>query len=169
MAEAAASSRPGEGTLQYAGRVAMACTSQRLWAGLNDVATLAGCVPGLAAYNILEPGRRFSAIAQVNLGGNQITIPTEVQWLHLADGRGALAAQASVASYELLCAGDVALAPAGEDGQAVLHWTAHLTLPAALNENSVMRQMIGSLAARYLRAFWECLKATLEADTPHPA
>ena len=90
-------------------------------------------------------------------------------WLHLADGRGALAAQAAVVGHPVLCAGEVVLAPAGEDGQAVLHWTAQLTLPAVLNENSLMRQMIGSLAARYLRAFWECLKATLEADIPHPA
>ena len=169
VAEAAVLSRPGEGALQYAGRVAMTCPSQRLWAGLNDVAILAGCVPGLVAYTILEPGRRFSGTAEINLGGNQITIPTEVHWLHLADGRGALAAQAAVVGHPVLCAGEVVLAPAGEDGQAVLHWTAQLTLPAALNENSLMRQMIGSLAARYLRAFWECLKATLEADIPHPA
>ena len=50
---------------------------------LTDPEPVASCAPGLESIEVVEPGRRFRAVAAVGFGAVKARFVNEVEWLDL--------------------------------------------------------------------------------------
>jgi carbon monoxide dehydrogenase subunit G len=148
--------------MQFANTVVVGAPRERVWAFLLDVHTLSQCVPGLQRMEVLEAGRAFGGIASLDLGPSTVNFPARVEWVEQeALRRGRLRALARFSQY--LVEGEGTLELADDPGGTRLSWHIGVVLPQELGDNQMMRRLVRTFTARFLKEFFECVLHGLEA------
>lgn len=147
--------------MQFEDEVVIGSPREQVWAFLLDPYALGGCVPGLEEVKIFEPGRAFGGTARIAFGSLVVKFPARVEWLEQDELRGGrLRVLAQVAGHPL--EGQGALELADESEGTRLAWSARVTLPEALTENPFTAQMAQTVAVRFIKNFFECIKTSLK-------
>ena len=147
--------------MRLQGNVLIAAPRPKVWSFLTDPEAVAQCTPGLESLTIVEPGRKFRALASVGLGSIKARFTLDVEWLELQEPERALAkAHGTAPGSTADVAGELILRPAGEASTS-LDWSADVTILGTIA--SLASRMMGSVTEKLAGQFFDCVRKKVEA------
>jgi carbon monoxide dehydrogenase subunit G len=115
----------------------------------------------LESLTIVEPGRKFRAVASVGLGSIKARFTLDVEWLELHEPERALAkAHGTAPGSTADVAGELILHEAGEASTS-LDWSADVTILGTIA--SLASRMMGSVTEKLAGQFFACVRKKVEA------
>jgi molybdenum cofactor cytidylyltransferase len=150
--------------MRFEGSLEIQAPRERVWSFLTDPEAVASCAPGLQSIEILEPGRRFRAVAGVGFGAVKATFSNEVEWLDLdSPDRARMKVHGNAPGSAVDAVSEMRLAD-GADGATRLDWWADVTVVGAIA--NLAARLMGSVAQRLTDAFFETVRQRIEAVAP---
>lgn len=143
------------------GTVAIAAPRPKVWAFLTDPEAVAQCAPGVESLTIVEPARKFRAVASVGLGSVKARFTLDVEWVELQAPERALAkAHGTAPGSTADVAGTLVLRETAA-GTTELQWSAEVTILGTIA--SLASRMMGSVTEKLAAQFFECVRKKVEA------
>ncbi len=72
--------------MEFSGTEIIRAPKARVWEFVNDAESLAGCVPGVESFRVLDPGRRFEVVGGVKLGTVALRSTNTLEWTERVEG-----------------------------------------------------------------------------------
>lgn len=142
------------------GDVEIAAPRQRLWDFLTDPQAVAHCAPGLESVEVVEPGRRFKAVASLGLGSIKTRFTVDVEWLELeAPGRAKARAHGTASGSTADVIAEMILTELSPQ-RTGLKWTAEVTITGTIA--SLASRMMGGVTQKLSGQFFNCVQASVE-------
>jgi len=142
------------------GTVEIAAPRQRVWDFLTDPPAVAHCAPGLETIEIVEPGRRFRAVASLGLGSIKTRFTVDVEWLEMEPPGRAVARAHGTASGSTADVAAEMLLTESIPGTTQLKWTAEVTINGTIA--SLASRMMGGVTQKLSGQFFDCVRASVE-------
>jgi carbon monoxide dehydrogenase subunit G len=146
--------------MELTGEVNIRAPREKVWEFLLDAEKVGECVPGLESLDIIVPGEKFLAKAQVGLGTVKVKFEAEVEWFDLEPpakarmrGRGTAPGSAGDATAEMTLAD-------GPDGSTDLIWIADVNVAGTIA--SLASRMMKSVSRKLAKNFFDCVKEKIE-------
>lgn len=146
--------------MEINGEVNIQAPREKVWEFLLDAEKVSECVPGLESLEIIVPGEKFLAKAQVGLGTVKVKFEAEVEWFDLEPpakarmrGRGTAPGSAGDATAEMTLEN-------GPDGSTDLIWTADVNVAGTIA--SLASRMMKSVSKKLAKNFFDCVKEGVE-------
>lgn len=143
------------------GRVTIAAPRTRVWDFLTDPQAVSQCAPGLESLEVIEPDRKFRAVASLGLGSIKTRFTLDVEWLEQTKPERARArahgkASGSTADVEA----EMILNEAGEAATELV-WSAEIQILGTIA--SLASRMMGGVTQKLSGQFFDCVRAKVEA------
>ena len=143
------------------GNVSIAAPRPKVWSFLTDPEAVAQCTPGLESMTIVEPGRKFRAVASVGLGSVKARFTLDVEWLDLQAPERALAkAHGTAPGSTADVSGELIMREASA-AATELQWSADVTIMGTIA--SLASRMMGSVTEKLAGQFFDCVRKKVEA------
>jgi carbon monoxide dehydrogenase subunit G len=142
------------------GNVTISSPQENVWKFLTDPHAVGACVPGLESMDIVEPDRKFSAVASLGLGSVKVTFAAQVEWLELDAPNRAQMKVHGVAPGSSMDATSEMKLTAGSDSQTELHWTADVVVVGKIA--TLASRLMGGVTQRLAGEFFNCVKGHIE-------
>ncbi len=147
--------------MHLAGNVSIAAPRPKVWAFLTDPEAVAQCTPGLESMTVVEPGRKFRAVASVGLGSIKARFTLDVEWVDLQAPERALAkAHGTAPGSTADVSGELVLREASAT-TTELQWSADVTIMGTIA--SLASRMMGSVTEKLAGQFFDCVRKKVEA------
>ena len=147
--------------MNFEGEVTIAADREKVWDFLTDPEQVSKCAPGLESMTVVEPDKRFEAVAAIGFGTVKVRFVTDVEWVELdppnlakmkAHGNAPGSAADVLAQMEL---------SDGPDGSTQMNWSAEVSISGTIT--SLASRLMGSVTKRVTQNFFDCVKTELEA------
>lgn len=149
--------------MEFEDSVVLAAPRAAVWEFFLDPYELGECLPGVEKVEVFEPDRVFGGVATLNVAGGSVQLPARVEWLEReAMHGGRLRAMTKVAGLSVAGDGVIELKDTPEGGTH-LSWTAGVVVPPAIGDNPILLQVARGVVTQFINAFFECIRAKLEA------
>ncbi len=146
--------------MRLEGTIEIAAPRQRVWDFLTDPQAVSRCAPGLESIEIVEPGRRFKAVASLGLGSIKTRFTVTVDWVEMdPPGRAVARAHGTASGSTADVAAEMVLTEAGPDATG-LRWTAEVTVAGTIA--SLASRMMGGVTQKLSGQFFDCVRASVE-------
>jgi carbon monoxide dehydrogenase subunit G len=143
------------------GSVTIAAPRPKVWAFLTDPQAVAQCTPGLESLDILDPGKKFRAVASIGLGSVKARFTLVVEWLELIAPEVARAkAHGTAPGSTADVAGEMTLRE-NDPRSTELQWRAEVAILGTIA--SLASRMMGSVTEKLAGQFFECVRKKVEA------
>ncbi len=142
------------------GDVSIASSQQKSWKFLTDPNAVSKCVPGLESLTIIEPNKRFSAVASVGLGSVKLKFDAQVEWVKLEEPNRATMKVHGVAPGSSMDATSEIELKAVSDKQTDLHWTAEVVVVGKVA--TLASRLMGGVTQKLAGEFFGCVKSQIE-------
>ncbi|HET7011110.1 MAG TPA: carbon monoxide dehydrogenase subunit G [Anaerolineales bacterium] len=143
------------------GSVTLAAPRPKVWAFLTDPQAVAQCTPGLESLDILEPGRKFRAVASVGLGSVKARFALVVDWVELVEPERAVAkAHGTAPGSTADVVGEMQLRETSATSTELV-WKGEVTILGTIA--SLASRMMGSVTEKLAGQFFNCVKKKVEA------
>jgi carbon monoxide dehydrogenase subunit G len=147
------------------GAVHFNTSTAQIWRFFTTPAWLSNCLPGLTAWEVIEPDKKFHLRLLWGAGDNTagFQIPVLLEWTELVPPWWmSLNAHAMFGGVPIPGAGSFRLTPLAAT-QTELDFSAEFTPP-----NKMLDQLIRTAAPKLIDTFFHCCKETLKTgfDTP---
>jgi carbon monoxide dehydrogenase subunit G len=143
------------------GAVEIAAPRQRVWDFLTDPHAVSACAPGLESVEVVEPERRFRAVASLGLGSIKTRFTVDIDWVEKEPPAKAVARAHGTASGSTAdVTAEMRLAEVSPSVTA-LNWTAEVTITGTIA--SLASRMMGSVAQKISGQFFDCVRSKVEA------
>jgi carbon monoxide dehydrogenase subunit G len=146
--------------MELNGEVNIRAPREKVWEFLLDAEKVSECVPGLESLEMIVPGEKFRAKAQVGLGTVKVKFEAEVEWFDLEPhskakmrGRGTAPGSAGDATAEMTLED-------GSDGSTDLIWIADVNVAGTIA--SLASRMMKSVSKKLAKNFFDCVKEKVE-------
>ena len=146
--------------MELKGQVNIQAPREAVWEFLLDAESVSECVPGLESLNVLVPGEKFQAKAQIGLGTVKVKFEAEVEWYDLDPpnrakmrGKGTAPGSAGDATAEMNL-------EQGPDGSTELIWVADVNVAGTIA--SLASRMMKSVSKKLAKNFFDCVKEHVE-------
>lgn len=146
--------------MELNGQVNIQAPPEAVWDFLIDAEAVSACVPGLESLDVLVPGEKFQAKAEVGLGTVKVKFEAEIEWHDLdrpnsakMRGRGTAPGSAGDATAEMNL-------QAGSDGSTDLTWVANVNVAGTIA--SLASRMMKSVSKKLAKNFFDCVKEHIE-------
>lgn len=146
--------------MELNGEVNIRAPREKVWAFLLDAEKVSECVPGLESLEMIVPGEKFRAKAQVGLGTVKVKFEAQVEWFDLEPptkarmrGSGTAPGSAGDATAEMTLKD-------GPDGSTDLIWTADVNVAGTIA--SLASRMMKSVSKKLAKNFFDCVKEKIE-------
>ncbi|HSB90519.1 MAG TPA: carbon monoxide dehydrogenase subunit G [Anaerolineales bacterium] len=147
--------------MHLAGTVAIAAPRSKVWAFLTDPEAVAQCTPGLESMTVVEPQRKFRAVASIGLGSIKARFTLDVEWVELHEPEHASAkAHGTAPGSTADVLGELSLREQGPSSTE-LQWSADVTILGTIA--SLASRMMGSVTEKLAGQFFECVRKKVEA------
>jgi carbon monoxide dehydrogenase subunit G len=147
--------------MKFDGEQTIQADREKVWSFLTDAAAVSQCAPGLESMTVIDPERRFEAVAAIGFGTVKVRFVTDVQWVELDPPRMAkMKAHGTAPGSAVDVAAQMDLAEASE-GSTQMSWSADVTVSGTIT--SLASRLMGSVTKKVTRNFFDCVKAELEA------
>lgn len=146
--------------MHFEGTVTINAPRETVWRFLTDPAGVSQCVPGLESIEVLEPGRRFRAVAGIGFGTVKARFTNEVEWVELdVPNHARMKAHGTAPGSATDVESGMRLSdnPAGGTD---LHWTADVLVSGTIA--SLAARLLGGVTQKLTAAFFDCVRATIE-------
>lgn len=146
--------------MNFNGTISIKGSQEKVWEFLTDPEQVSQCVPGVESLEIVEPGKRFKAVAGLGLGTVKVKFKTDIEWLELEKPtRAKMQAKGTAPGSSMETTSEMRLSE-GVDDQTDLHWTADVKIYGTIA--SLAARLMGSVTQKLSAAFFECVKKKIE-------
>lgn len=146
--------------MQLEGTVTIAAPPDEVWKFLTDPNAVGKCVPGLQSMQIIEPDKKFGAIASIGLGSVKVTFNADVEWLELDPPNRAKMRVHGVAPGSSMDATSEMKLSSGVDSQTEMAWTADVVVVGKIA--TLASRLMGSVTQKLAGDFFNCVKSNIE-------
>jgi carbon monoxide dehydrogenase subunit G len=147
------------------GIVSIAAPRQKVWDSLTDPYFVSQCAPGLESMDVIEPGKKFQAVAGAGFGSIKVTFKTDVEWLELDAPKRASMKVHGTAPGSAMDMTSAMILSDGSDESTELNWTAEIVVLGTIA--SVAARLMQPVANLLVGALFNCIKGKIEVtDTP---
>jgi hypothetical protein len=118
------------------------------------------CVPGLETLNIVEPDKRFNAVASIGLGSVKVTFNAQVEWLELdIPNRARMKVHGVAPGSSMDAISEMSLSP-GANGETEMKWEADVTVVGKIA--TLASRLMGGVTQKLAGDFFNCVKSEIE-------
>lgn len=143
------------------GAVDIAAPRQRVWAFLTDPQAVSACAPGLESVEVVEPEKRFKAVASLGLGSIKTRFTVDIEWVEKEPPARAVAQAHGKASGSTAdVTAELVLREVSPTATA-LTWSAEVTITGTIA--SLASRMMGGVTQKLSGQFFDCVRGKLEA------
>ncbi len=134
---------------------------QSVWDFITDANRVSECAPGVQSMEVVEPDRKFRAVASVGFGSVKATFNTDVEFVELdAPDRAKIKAHGKAPGSAVDAVAEMKLSD-GENGSTDVAWTADVTVVGMIA--SLASRLMGSVTKKLTNEFFVCMKKKIEA------
>ncbi len=142
------------------GNVSISAPRQKVWESLTDPYFVSQCAPGLESMEVIEPDKRFQAVAGAGFGSIKVTFKTTVEWLELdAPARASMKVHGIAPGSAMDMTSEMVLSDA-EDGTTTLNWAAEIVVLGTIA--SVAARLMSPVAQMLVGALFNCIRGKIE-------
>jgi carbon monoxide dehydrogenase subunit G len=142
------------------GTVSIGAPRQKVWDSLTDPYFVSQCAPGLESMEIIEPNKRFQAVAGAGFGSIKVTFKTNVEWLELnAPNRAAMKVHGTAPGSAMDMTSEMTLSD-GPDASTDLKWTAEVVVLGTIA--SVAARLMSPVTQLLVGTLFKCIKGKIE-------
>ncbi len=142
------------------GNVSIGAPRQKVWESLTDPHFVSQCAPGLESMEIIEPNKRFQAVAGAGFGSIKVTFKTDVEWVELdAPTRAAMKVHGTAPGSAMDMTSAMILSD-GADGSTDLNWSADVVVLGTIA--SVAARLMQPVTNLLVGALFKCIKGKIE-------
>lgn len=142
------------------GKVTIQSPQDDVWKFLTDPHQVGACVPGLQSMEIIEPDKKFKAVAGLGLGSVKVTFNAEIEWLELdSPNRAKMKAQGVAPGSSMDVVSEMKLSHLSDE-QTELMWTAEVVVVGKIA--TLASRLMGSVAQKMAGDFFSCAKSKIE-------
>ncbi len=146
------------------GNVSIGAPRQKVWDSLTDPYFVVQCAPGLESMDVIEPNKKFQAVAGAGFGSIKVTFKTEVEWLELSAPAYASMKVHGIAPGSAMDMTSAMTLSDGTDESTELAWTAEIVVLGTIA--SVASRLMTPVANLLVGTLFKCIKGKIEvADT----
>lgn len=146
--------------MQLEGDVTIGAPREDVWKFLTDPHRVSKCAPGLESIDIIEPDKKFEAVASVGFGAIKTRFKGQVTWVELdAPNRAVMEAKGTAPGSVVEAISAMELKD-GPNGSTELHWTADVTIYGKIA--NLATRMMGGLTKKLSGEFFNCVKSQIE-------
>ena len=142
------------------GTVSIQAPRQKVWDSLIDPYFVSQCAPGLESMEVIEPNKRFQAVAGAGFGSIKVTFKTEVEWLELdAPNRASMKVHGTAPGSAMDMTSEMILSD-GPDASTDLKWTAEVVVLGTIA--SVAARLMSPVTQLVVGTLFKCIKGKIE-------
>ncbi len=146
--------------MKFEGTVTIQAPRDEVWAFLTDPDAVSLCAPGLKSMEIIEPDKRFRAVAAVGIGSMKATFTTDVEWTELEPPqRAEMKARGNAPGSAVEATAEMKLRKKGENATE-LAWTADVVVMGTIA--ALASRMMGGVTQKLTGEFFECVRSRIE-------
>lgn len=147
------------------GIVSISAPRQQVWESLTDPYFVSQCAPGLESMEVIEPDKKFQAVAGAGFGSIKVTFKTDVEWIELdAPTRASMKVHGTAPGSAMDMTSAMILGDS-PDGSTELNWTAEIVVLGTIA--SVAARLMQPVANLLVGALFRCIKGKIEVtDSP---
>ena len=146
--------------MKLQGSVTIRAPRQNVWDFLTDPQAVARCTPGLESIEVVEPGRKFRAVASIGLGSIKTRFTVDIEWVELRPPEAARArAHGTAPGSTADVTAEMALEATGDD-TTELRWEADVTILGTIA--SLASRMMGGVTQKLSAQFFDCVRKQVE-------
>lgn len=147
--------------MQFDGTVNIEAPREKVWEFLTDPNLVSQCAPGLKSVEVLEPDKKFRAVAGVGFGSVKVTFQTDVEWVEVdAPNYAKMKAHGKAPGSGVDINSTMELSD-GPDGSTEMQWSADIVVVGTIA--SMASRLMGSVTRRLTGDFFNCVKDKIEA------
>jgi uncharacterized protein len=147
--------------VQFDGTVNIEASREKVWEFLTDPNLVSQCAPGLKSVEVIEPDKKFRAVAGVGFGSVKVTFETDVEWVEVdAPNYARMKAHGKAPGSGVDISSTMKLS-AGPDGSTKMQWSADIVIVGTIA--SMASRLMGSVTRRLTADFFNCVKDKIEA------
>jgi carbon monoxide dehydrogenase subunit G len=152
--------------MRFEGRIVINAPRSAVWAFLTDPEAVFRCAPGVESFEVVEPHRRFRAVAAVGLGAVKAAFVTDAEWLEMEEpSRARMKAHGTAPGSAMDATSEMRLADA-PGGATELHWTADVAVVGTIA--SLAARLMTGVARKLTDAFFEAVRRQIEGRATAP-
>ncbi|MFQ5409830.1 MAG: CoxG family protein [Anaerolineales bacterium] len=144
----------------FEGIVNINASRDKVWAFLTDPDFVSQCAPGLKSMEVVEPDKKFKAVAAVGFGTVKVTFTNEVEFLELEKpNRAKVKAHGTAPGSAVDAVSEMILSDAVA-GTTDLKWTADITVVGTIA--SLASRLMSGVTKKLTGEFFECVRSRIE-------
>jgi len=148
------------------GVVSIATPRQKVWDSLTDPFFVSQCAPGLESMEIIEPNKKFQAVAGAGFGSIKVTFKTDVEWVELDEPTLASMKVHGTAPGSAMDMTSAMVLSDGPDGSTDLNWSAEIVVLGTIA--SVAARLMKPVANLLVGSLFKCIKGKIEVTESPP-
>lgn len=146
--------------MELQGSTTIDAPRERVWSFLTDPHQVSKCAPGLESMEVVEEGKKFSAVVSVGFGSMKARFSADIEWLELEEPeRAKMKAHGTAPGSTADATAAMTLLPA-EGETTELEWTADVSVQGTIA--SLASRLMGSMTQRLTGEFFNCVKKNVE-------
>jgi carbon monoxide dehydrogenase subunit G len=147
--------------VQFDGSVKINAPREKVWTFLSDPYGVSQCAPGVKSVEVIVPEKQFKVVAGVSFGSLKVTFDTTVDLLEQdPPTHSKVRAHGTAPGSAVDVNGDLFLSD-NPDGTTELKWSANVVVVGTIA--SLASRLMGGMTRKLSGAFFDCIKAKLEA------
>jgi carbon monoxide dehydrogenase subunit G len=147
--------------MRLEGNVNIKAPRQTVWEFLTDPHKVSQCAPGVESVEIVEPGKKFRAVAAIGFGTVKARFAGDAEFLELeAPNRAKIKAHGNAPGSAADVTSEMFLSD-GPGGSTDMKWTAEVVILGSLA--SLAARMMAPVTQKLTGEFFNCVKKKIEA------
>jgi carbon monoxide dehydrogenase subunit G len=142
------------------GQVTINAPRDKVWQFLTDPYFVTQCAPGLQSMEVIEPNKKFQAVAGAGFGSIKVTFKTDVEWLDLDPPTFASMKVHGTAPGSAVDMASEMFLYDGADGATDLKWAAEVVVLGTIA--SVAARLMTPVAQLMVGTLFKCIKSKIE-------
>ena len=147
--------------MHFDGTVSINAPRQKVWEYLTDPNSVSECAPGLKSVEVIEPDKKFRAVAGVGFGSVKVTFEIDVEWVELDPPNHARMKAHGKAPGSGVDITSVMNLTNGSEGATELQWSADIVVVGTIA--SLASRLMNSMTRKLTGEFFSCVKGKIEA------
>jgi len=143
------------------GTVNIKASRETVWQFLTDPNKVSQCAPGVETVEIVEPGKKFRAVAAIGFGTVKARFAGDAEFLELeAPNRAKIKGHGNAPGSAADVMSEMFLSD-GPEGSTEMRWTADIVVLGQLA--SLAARMMAPVSQKLTEQFFSCVKKKIEA------
>lgn len=146
--------------MHFDGTVTINAPRQKVWEYLTNPDSVSECAPGLKSVEVIEPDKKFRAVAGVGFGSVKVTFEVDVEWVELDPPNHARMKAHGKAPGSGVDITSVMKLTNGSEDATELQWSADIVVVGTIA--SLASRLMSSMTRKLTGEFFSCVKGKIE-------